>query len=167
MNDSRFLRVALRGKCMWGIGTLVFQRKSLRKNVRDEVVLRIASVQLRPGKRISGTKLAEELGVSYIPVREALHELVGASILETKSNKGTKARAIDLQELISAFQVCAYIEALAATRTGTGVEHDAEQMCEGSLRTLATARSPPKGRVSDREPAESRELQLVLDPEYL
>ncbi len=40
-------------------------------------------------------------------------------------------------------------------------------MWEGPLRTLATARSPPKGRASDREPAEPRELQLVLDPEYL
>ena len=38
---------------------------------------------------------------------------------------------------------------------------------EGPLRTLATARAPPQARDSDREPAEPRELQLVLDPEYL
>ncbi len=38
---------------------------------------------------------------------------------------------------------------------------------EGPLRTLATARAPPKAGDSDREPAEPRELQLVLDPEYL
>ncbi len=38
---------------------------------------------------------------------------------------------------------------------------------EGPLRTLATARAPPKARDLDREPAEPRELQLVLDPEYL
>ena len=38
---------------------------------------------------------------------------------------------------------------------------------EGPLRTLATARSPPKAGDSDREPAEPGELQLVLDPEFL
>jgi hypothetical protein len=38
---------------------------------------------------------------------------------------------------------------------------------EGSLRTLATARSPPGSGNSGRESTEPRELQLVLDPEYL
>ena len=38
---------------------------------------------------------------------------------------------------------------------------------EGPLRTLATARAPPKAGDSDRDPAEPRELELVLDPEYL
>ena len=38
---------------------------------------------------------------------------------------------------------------------------------DGPLRTLATARSPPGSGDSGREPAEPREHQLVLDPEYL
>ena len=38
---------------------------------------------------------------------------------------------------------------------------------EGPLRTLATARAPPKAGDPDRDPAEPRELQLVLDPEFL
>ncbi len=38
---------------------------------------------------------------------------------------------------------------------------------EGPLRTLATARAPPKEGDTDQELAEPRELQLVLDPEYL
>ncbi len=36
---------------------------------------------------------------------------------------------------------------------------------EGAIRTLANARAPPKG--SERDPDEPRELQLVLDPEFL
>jgi len=36
---------------------------------------------------------------------------------------------------------------------------------EGAIRTLANARGPPKG--SERDPDEPRELQLVLDPEFL
>ena len=38
---------------------------------------------------------------------------------------------------------------------------------EGPLRTLATARAPPGRKTPDRESAEPRELQLVLDPEFL
>ena len=36
---------------------------------------------------------------------------------------------------------------------------------EGPIRTLANARAPRKG--SARDPDEPRELQLVLDPEFL
>ena len=38
---------------------------------------------------------------------------------------------------------------------------------EGPLRTLATARAPPQEGDTDQELTEPRELQLVLDPEYL
>ncbi len=38
---------------------------------------------------------------------------------------------------------------------------------EGPLRTLPTARGPPHTANSDRDASEPRELQLVLDPEYL
>ena len=36
---------------------------------------------------------------------------------------------------------------------------------QGPIRTLASARGPPHG--SQRDPDEPRELQLVLDPEFL
>ena len=36
---------------------------------------------------------------------------------------------------------------------------------QGPIRTRASARGPPSG--SDRDPDEPRELQLVLDPEFL
>ena len=38
---------------------------------------------------------------------------------------------------------------------------------EGPLRTLATARAPPNTAESHRDASEPRELQLVLDPEFL
>ena len=38
---------------------------------------------------------------------------------------------------------------------------------EGPLRTLPTARGPPNTADSDRDASEPRELQLVLDPEFL
>ncbi len=38
---------------------------------------------------------------------------------------------------------------------------------EGSLRTLPTARGPPNTKAADRDASEPRELQLVLDPEFL
>ena len=36
---------------------------------------------------------------------------------------------------------------------------------EGPIRTLAKSRGPPKG--AEQNPDEPRELQLVLDPEFL
>jgi hypothetical protein len=44
---------------------------------------------------------------------------------------------------------------------------DLKSMRQVQLRMLATARAPPKEGDTDQELAEPRELQLVLDPEYL
>jgi DNA-binding GntR family transcriptional regulator len=90
------------------------KRKSSRETIRETLLERIGNGDLSPGERIVEARLAEEFGVSAIPVREAIRELVAMGVLDAQNNKGASVRQIRLHETIEAFEVRAALEALAA-----------------------------------------------------
>ena len=50
-------------------------RTVLREQVKDILLHRIVSGELKPGERLVETRIASELGTSQAPVREALRDL--------------------------------------------------------------------------------------------
>lgn len=96
------------------------QEKSLREIVRETLLQWIGDGQLNPGERVMETSLAEELGVSSIPVREAIRELVAMGVLEAERNRGAWVRKVSLSETLEALQARAALESLAAQ---TAAEH--------------------------------------------
>lgn len=60
---------------------------SLSQQVHDILSEMLLSGQLRPDDRMSMRELAEELGVSVMPVREAVSRLVAARALEVRPNR--------------------------------------------------------------------------------
>lgn len=58
--------------------------------------------------------VAEEFGVSVIPVREAVRELSAMGIVEITPNRGARVREVKLEETIQALRVKAEMEGLAA-----------------------------------------------------
>ena len=54
-------------------------RTVLREQVKDVLLQRIASGELKPGERLVETRIAQELGTSQAPVREALRDLAAAA----------------------------------------------------------------------------------------
>ena len=61
---------------------------SCREVVRRALLERIGDGVLVPGERIVEARLAEEFGVSAIPVREAIRELVSMGVLAAANNRG-------------------------------------------------------------------------------
>src|SRR6516164_6541602 len=55
----------------------------------------ILSGELRPGQSLVETDLAEVLGVSKTPVREALKTLAGAGLVTMSPYKGATVRVVD------------------------------------------------------------------------
>jgi DNA-binding GntR family transcriptional regulator len=88
-------------------------RPSLRDQIREAVLERIGSGSLAPGDRIVEADLAGEFGVSAIPVREAIRELVAMRVLEFANHRGAWVRQVSLAETIEALEVKAVLEALA------------------------------------------------------
>lgn len=66
----------------------VLRQSNLRDQALSILKLRLISGDLAPGQIYSASALAEELGVSNSPVREAMLTLVNQGLMETVRNRG-------------------------------------------------------------------------------
>ena len=90
-------------------------RTVLREQVKDILLQRIVSGELKPGERLVETRIASELGTSQAPVREALRDLELLRLVESEPFRGARVRGFGEAELIEVYPVRAVLEELAAT----------------------------------------------------
>lgn len=107
-----------------------FIRSNLREQIKDVILQRILDGEYEPGARLVETRIAQELGVSQAPVREALRDLEQLGCIVHEPFRGCSVRAFSAQELLEAFPVRAALEALAARLA-------AERISENELLRLA------------------------------
>ena len=89
-------------------------RTVLRDQIKDLLLQRIASGELKPGERLVETRIAAELGTSQAPVREALRDLELLRLVDSEPFKGARVRAFGDEELVEVYPVRAALEELAA-----------------------------------------------------
>ncbi|WP_053220903.1 GntR family transcriptional regulator [Methylobacterium indicum] len=70
--------------------------------------------EFAPGERLHEVKLTARLGVSRTPVRSALQKLASEGLLDYAPNRGYAMRDFPVDEIISAYEVRAVLEGLAA-----------------------------------------------------
>ncbi len=107
-----------------------FIRSNLRAQIKDVILQRIVAGEYPPGARLVETRIAQELGVSQAPEREALRDLEQLGCIVHEPFRGCSVRAFSAEELLEAFPVRAALEALAARLA-------AERMTEDELLRLA------------------------------
>jgi DNA-binding GntR family transcriptional regulator len=117
-----------------GAATVPFARSNLREQIKDVILQRIVEGSYPPGSRIVETRVAQELGVSQGPVREALRDLEQLGCVVHEPYRGCSVRAFSVDELLEAFPVRAALEALAARlaaeRLGDAELAELEQLLE-------------------------------------
>jgi DNA-binding GntR family transcriptional regulator len=86
----------------------------ISEQVKDIIVERILSGELRPGRQVVESAIARELEISQAPVREAVRELTIGGFLEYEPYKGTFVRSFSSEELFEVYSVRAALESLAA-----------------------------------------------------
>ena len=89
-------------------------RRILREQVKEVLLERILSGAYLPGERLVETRIAQELGTSQAPVREALRELEQLRFVESVPYRGAHVREVSLDELAEVYPVRAAIEEVAA-----------------------------------------------------
>ncbi|MFD9893016.1 GntR family transcriptional regulator [Amycolatopsis sp. NPDC059027] len=85
-----------------------------RQRVRDELRERILTGRLRPGDRLVERELAEDLGVSRVPVREAIRSLEAEGFLAVQSPRRVVVRQLARVDVEELFDVREALEGLAA-----------------------------------------------------
>jgi DNA-binding GntR family transcriptional regulator len=115
----------------------------MRPQLSDEVAghlrTQIMSGRLRPGERIRLEEVAEQLGVSITPVREALLTLRGDGMVELEPRRGYVVAPMSRQDILDVFTLQGDIAGELAARVAGVVT--AEQVAELSTvdRKLGTA----------------------------
>lgn len=89
-------------------------RVVLREQVKELILERILNGEYAPGDRLVETRIAQELGTSQAPVREALRDLELLRFVESEPFRGARVRAVSEEELAEIYPVRAAIEELAA-----------------------------------------------------
>ncbi|MEQ8652462.1 MAG: GntR family transcriptional regulator [Kiloniellales bacterium] len=88
--------------------TNVLQRgtsRTLSDAVTDALREAIVSGRLQPGEALLQAKLADDLGVSRVPIREALRVLAGERLVEMRAHRGATVARLSLEELDETYSI--------------------------------------------------------------
>lgn len=83
----------------------------------EEIRTRIADGRLEPGSRLRLRELGEELGLSEMPVREALRMLQRDGMVEIQDHRGATVTEISLADVLERVSARMWLEALAVERS--------------------------------------------------
>ncbi len=91
------------------------QYKPLRDIVFETLRTAILEGGLKPGERVMEVQLAEKLGVSRTPVREAIRKLELEGLLVMIPRKGAYVADVSIKDVLNVLEVRASLEGLAAS----------------------------------------------------
>jgi len=91
-----------------------FTAQSVSQQLSDYVRAAIAQGAIKPGQRLIEETLAQELGVSRTPVREALRRLEAEGLIEFEAQKGARVRPVSVKELTELYELRILLEGHAA-----------------------------------------------------
>lgn len=86
------------------------QNNSLSSLVQAEIERMILSGELQSGAKLTESTLADQLGVSRGPVREAFRMMEESGLVTTIKNRGVFVRDVPLQEALEIFEVRAVMD---------------------------------------------------------
>ncbi|MFF1870209.1 GntR family transcriptional regulator [Streptomyces sp. CB03911] len=117
--------------------------KSKADLVYDSLRAAIAEGDLKPGERINMDELARNLGVSKIPIREAVKRLEADGLVASRVHSGVTVAQVDAAEMRGVFLAREAIEGLVAGLA-------AERVTEAQLAELDAVQQQMRGRLGTR-----------------
>jgi DNA-binding GntR family transcriptional regulator len=108
--------------------------RPLREVVCETLRTAIIGGVLKPGERLMEIQLAEELGVSRTPVREAIRKLEQEGFVEMLPRRGTYVANISIKDVIDVYEIRIALDVLAA---GLAAERISDEELELLKRRLA------------------------------
>lgn len=103
--------------------------KTLREVVFDYLRQSIVEGKLEPGKRLMEIQLAEQLGVSRTPIREAIRKLELEGLVVMVPRKGAYVADLSVKDVMEILEVRGALEGLAASLA-------AERMSDEEIKEL-------------------------------
>jgi len=115
---------------------------SLGKLVRDDVLGMILRGEIKAGERINEPDVASRLGVSRVPVREALRELESSGLVEARKHSGVFVRKLSADEVRGLYELRAVLDGFAGRRCAQLAPPERERLAaalDGSVGRMESA----------------------------
>ena len=115
-------------------------KTSLVQRVYETIMSSMDAGALTPGSRIVASDIAQRLGLSRAPVREALAVLAGQGLVELHPDRGAILRPLDAHDLAQIYEVIAPV-AVVGLRAAAGriAEGDNAARVAAAMATIRTA----------------------------
>jgi DNA-binding GntR family transcriptional regulator len=88
-------------------------RERLSADVHQELLGQIVQGRFAPGQRLKDTELAEQLGVSRTPVREALLRLEREGVISSQKHLGFSVKRLQESEILEVYPLVRLLECSA------------------------------------------------------
>ena len=89
-------------------------KQTLRENAYQHIRHGVANGEFRAGERLYPALLAREMGVSQVPVREAIGQLQSEGLIVHKPHRGIFVKEIERRDLIDLIEFRTFLECPAA-----------------------------------------------------
>jgi DNA-binding GntR family transcriptional regulator len=98
-----------------------------------------------PGTRLGEVELAEGLGISRTPIREAVRRLEARGLVETLPNRGARVRVWTPEQVVDILELRALLEGRAARRAASKATPDDIATLSGLCDLMESAERRPGG----------------------
>jgi DNA-binding GntR family transcriptional regulator len=115
------------------------KRRSLGQEVTIVLRQMVQRGELAPGERLVEERLAEQLGLSRTPVREALHRLEQEGLLLKRPRGGYEVRNLTIEEVEEVAGVRAVLAAYAAERAAGRISPEELILLEQNIKDFGQA----------------------------
>lgn len=106
---------------------------------------------LKPGRRLGQVELSEELGVSRIPLRDALRRLEGEGLVEIYGRRGARVSSLTHKDVAEIYEMRILLESTCARRAIEALDDEgAEHLIRLSEEMDRTSEDPEAGRLARR-----------------
>jgi DNA-binding GntR family transcriptional regulator len=134
--------------------------RTLREVVAEEIRGMITRGELQQGERLYEDRLAEQLGVSRNPVREAIRALEGTGLVEVVSRRGAYVSRLDESNIRQLLDLRSVLEAYAAE---LAAKHRSEADLAALRRCVAAGRTASAANDFVTAAAVHREFHIAIE----
>lgn len=114
-----------------------------RNRAYNLILTDILNGSLKPGARLVESKLAERIGVSRTPLREALFRLEQEGFVRTELRRGFSVKPLSEREAREVFPIVGALEGLALSESGVLVKSHLTKL-RAANKALLAARGRPR-----------------------
>ena len=99
----------------------VTSHPSLKESAADYLREQILTGRLTPGTKIDQDEISDALGISRLPVREALIELANEGLVDAVPRRGAFVASLERADIVDHYRIFGLVAGLAASRAATSL----------------------------------------------